>query len=378
MKILFPIGTFYPATVGGPNLSVYWLTKELKKHGIEPIVVTTDFGIKREHNIEFNKWINTEYGRVIYVKEKKHALPLKSVSFIKKLVNKEKIDIVHLTSIFYPLSLGSYLVSKSFVNSIVWSPRGELLKGAVDKGKKSLKKVYIYTIKKFLNENVVFHSTSKSETESIRKYFPKSKVVEIKNFISLNNRLNTEVKKQILYLGRLHPKKNIESLIKALKLSKEFKKNKFKLIIAGTGDNSYKEFLVKEVKKLNLENFVSFVGHIEGLRKDKLIAESKCLILPSHSENFGMVVVEALSQGTPVIASKYTPWEELEKYDAGYWIEPKPEFLANALDDIILKEEGEYIKMRKNAYKLAENYDISKNISKWIDFYYSIVGKRHG
>ena len=53
--------------------------------------------------------------------------------------------------------------------------------------------------------------------------------------------------------------------------------------------------------------------------------------MPSHNENFGNVVVESLSQGTPVIASTGTPWKILEKYHAGYWIKNNPENIAKKI-----------------------------------------------
>lgn len=371
LKILFPIGTFYPAMVGGPSLSVYWLTRELKRYNVEPIIVTTSYGIKREHNIELNKFLETDYGRVIYIKEKNYKLPLNTIMLIKEILLKDSIDIVHLTSIFYPLSLATYSLFKK-KSGIIWSPRGELLDKALDKGSKTVKRMYIKIIQKIISNETYFHSTSLEETKSIKKFFPNNLIFEIPNFIRLANRQNMPIKNQILYLGRLHPIKNIESLIRAIKLNEEIFK-RYKIIIAGTGDANYTNFLRKEVSRLRVEDYVKFVGHIEGEKKDQLISESKCLVLPSHSENFGMVVVEALAQGTPVIASKYTPWKELVEYNAGFWIEPTPENITSVLKKIVTMTETDYEKMRKNALLLARKYDIRINIHKWLNAYSKVL-----
>jgi glycosyltransferase involved in cell wall biosynthesis len=150
----------------------------------------------------------------------------------------------------------------------------------------------------------------------------------------------------------------------------------FSLIIAGKSERKYLSYeteLKNLVQRLGLEEKVKFIGHIEGREKDKLIAESYVLVLPSHSENFGMVVVEALAQGTPVIASKGTPWEELESYKAGYWVQNSPQSLAKALDDILSLDTKKYKELTKNSLRLAQKYDIRKNINLWIEFYKGLL-----
>ena len=64
---------------------------------------------------------------------------------------------------------------------------------------------------------------------------------------------------------------------------------------------------------------MSFIGNVLERRKSSLL-RGKCLVMPSHTENFGIVAVEAMAQGTPVIASKNTPWEIIEKRKAGFWV----------------------------------------------------------
>ena len=67
------------------------------------------------------------------------------------------------------------------------------------------------------------------------------------------------------------------------------------------------------VKKHGLTSKVSFIGNVLGEKKELFLRKAKCLVMPSHTENFGIVAVEAMAQGTPVIASKNTPWEIIEK-----------------------------------------------------------------
>src|SRR5690606_12507995 len=140
--------------------------------------------------------------------------------------------------------------------------------------------------------------------------------------------------------------------------------------------HNYKEELISLVNKLNLQNKIIFKGHLEGIDKEKIYAESYALILPSETENFGNVVVEALNQGTPVIASKGTPWQILEKYNAGLHVENDPENLSKAIDSILQLEKDKYQQMRINSYKLVdENFKVDSQIYKWIDVYKSLLNE---
>ena len=101
-------------------------------------------------------------------------------------------------------------------------------------------------------------------------------------------------------------------------------KDKFKLIIVGEAIQSMKKYLIKLkklVNQLNLFDNVTFLGPKYGINKFKILSKSYCLVLPSKSENFENVVLEAISQKTPVITSKNTPWEILIKHNSGYWVD---------------------------------------------------------
>ena len=68
--------------------------------------------------------------------------------------------------------------------------------------------------------------------------------------------------------------------------------------------------------------------------KRDIFQRTEVLVLPSHSENFGNVVAEALAYGVPVIASRGTPWSRLEEKGCGLWVSNDPKTLAAAIEDI--------------------------------------------
>lgn len=120
--------------------------------------------------------------------------------------------------------------------------------------------------------------------------------------------------KFLLYLGRIHPKKGLDMLIKSF--SSMSSENEF-LVIAGPIDESdsyYKKLFRESTKSKN----IIWAGMVEGNLKWEMLRQADALTLPSHQENFGIVVAEALSVGTPVfLTNKVNLWREVDSYGAG-------------------------------------------------------------
>lgn len=374
MKILYPILSFYPSQSGGPSNSVYWLTKALQANGVMCSISTTDEGISKKHNIKLNKWIEKDYGVVKYQKNLFRYFPFRTL--FTTLSQVKSIDLIHFSSIFYPLTWLTIIWNKLFWNkTIILSPRGELDPEALIYSPVR-KKVVLSLYKALLLKNITFHATCKEESNFIKATFGKNvPIIIIPNLMPLvpkSNIINKE--KYLLYLGRIHPIKAIENLIKSIPLSISFKENKFKLLVVGKGDVSYELQLKTLVDELNLKDKIQFIGHIEGKYKEQLLANAKALIMPSHTENFGNVVIEALQFNTPVIASKGAPWKILEDYNAGYWIENDKKNLASSIDNMIDLAPENYKQMCLNARKLVEKeFDVENNIHRWIDIYQNLI-----
>lgn len=139
---------------------------------------------------------------------------------------------------------------------------------------------------------------------------------------------HSDGKLRMLYLGRLHPIKGIENLLRALKTLED---GSASLVICGSGDKAYSLGLRQLVHELGLERCVSFHGHVDGEEKKKVFMQADVCVVPSFTENFGMVVAEALAYGVPVIASTGTPWSDVVKRNCGLWVNNSPQALAEAI-----------------------------------------------
>jgi glycosyltransferase involved in cell wall biosynthesis len=366
MKIFFPLEVFYPSQAGGPANSIYWMVKNLAKHGFEPIIVATDKGLKPDFPL--NRWIESEVGKAIYIKTRFLDFPFYQT--IISFLNFSKADVVHISSFFFPTAFATAFAARLLKKKIVWSARGEL-DGPALKYSRQRKRPILWFIKKTIGDYPVFHSTCDEETQSIKNIFGDNiKVVQIPNYIEIPPMAVRSPGRYLLYLGRIHPKKAIDNLIRGLAISDAFLQSDFVLKIAGTGKPKFEIDLQELVSDLNMDGKIIFAGQVEGEEKHKLLADAYFTIMPSHTENFGMVVLESLAQNTPVLASKGSPWEILEKEQIGFWTENSPESLARAIDRLLRMDKSEYEAFRQRGRDFViREFDIRENIGKWIEVY---------
>lgn len=376
MKIFFPIGAFYPSQIGGPCNTLYWHTNELEKNNIKINIVTTTIGIKNGL-VKKDIFYSSECGNVYYgeggITRYKTIL-----TALRKIADN---DIIHLNSIFNFLTIIVFLYIRLFHRNkpIVFSPRGELNLEAMLIN--TWKKKPILFLYKQLYKGTLFHSTSDQETADICFHFQKGKVVQIPNFIKPFKRIQeVEVKKELLYVGRIHPIKAIHKIIRGLSMSKSFLNSEFKFVLVGNYEGRYEYYydeLCELIIEKNLQKKIEFKGHLTGYDKELIYAQSFATLLLSETENFGNVVVESLSQGTPVITSKGTPWSIVEEYGCGFHIDNTPLCIAETIDRFICKQKNEYELTRKNAIKLVEDkFNIEYQIHHWIREYNNIIQQR--
>ena len=134
-------------------------------------------------------------------------------------------------------------------------------------------------------------------------------------FLSRYPKLQTT--RNFLFLGRLHPKKGCDILLDAF--AKVRSVDSVSLILAGPDQIGWEAELRRQVARFNLADRVVFTGMLRGAMKQGALASADAFILPSHQENFGISVVEAVAAGVPVlISNRVNIWREIDADRAGY------------------------------------------------------------
>jgi Glycosyltransferase len=203
----------------------------------------------------------------------------------------------------------------------------------------------------------------------------KTTIVQAPNLIEMapfdpEKRQTSTAPPYLLFVGRINPIKALDRLLQALAQSRHFRRSDFILKIAGNAGNDYGRELSALAKDLGLSDKVEFIGLVTGAEKEQLFAGAYFSFLPSHSENFGNVVLESMAEGTPVVASKGTPWSAMEAAGAGFWVSNEPAPLSNVIDEILTLPAAVYQQYRNAARLFVEtSFEVNQNIEQWIRLY---------
>jgi glycosyltransferase involved in cell wall biosynthesis len=288
-------------------------------------------------------------------------------------------DIIHANGIWTKYCHQTANFARRRNIPFVLSPRGMLERWALQHNAWKKRLAWLLYQKRDLQKVTAFHATAISEAESIRRLGFKQPIAIIPNGVDpLPNLLQRFVKApntphKALFLSRLHPKKGIPLLLHAWAALKPIH---WELWIAGNDENQHQSQLEILTDSLGIRDSVRFPGPVYGEAKDRMFQEADLFILPTHSENFGIVVAEALQYGIPVITTTGAPWQELQQYQCGWWVEPNQEGITQALKEALRTPSETLIQMGINGQNLIrQKYlwpDIAKNM---ILFYQWLLGQ---
>lgn len=374
MRVSLVIPSFYPAVVyGGPIFATLHAAEALNDIGIRVYVSTTNANGKERLEIATGKFIRQQEN--FFVKYYHETIVNRFSLFMLFGLWRDikKADIIHVQSTFSAPSPIAFTYAKLFNKKVLFSPRGSLCKWCLNERKSFKEKWLRFFIAPFA-KYVLWHATSEEEQRDIKHVFPEAKVVLISDGVncdefSKGNHLDSgeymkyftkssmNPTKIIVSMGRLHKVKGFDILLESFSRVLQTYPDAV-LLLAGKDDGEQKK-LEELTQQLQIEKNVFFTGPLYDDQKRDFLANADLFVLPSHTENFGIVYAESLAAGTPIVASKKTPWSEVKEADCGKWVNNSVDETANAMIEMLGKDRE---KMRINAKALAKKYDW-KNIA---------------
>ncbi len=199
---------------------------------------------------------------------------------------------------------------------------------------------YFLIERRFLRNASCILATAESEAARIRRLLPDQRVEMLPlgmtdffgpDYNAARTRLNWKRDELVLlFLSRIHVKKGLDLLLKALR-GMPLPSN-LRLVVVGGGDARY----VDSLKRFARENAaqlpkIDWMGEIWGEERWDYFQGADLFCLPTHSENFGLAVLEALQVGTPVLTTRTTPWVEYLTADRGLIADPTVDSLKESL-----------------------------------------------
>jgi len=375
MRILFITATYSPSA-NGVAISLRNLKESLINEGHEVLVLAPEY-----------RGINKESGVVYYPSADNLVLPDYPIPLFittKEVMTKVKLfkpDIIH---VHHPFHVGYFakVIAKRLSIPIVFTYHtkydfyAEKYFAFLPKDLKS--KFLVNSITSFCNSVNLIVSPSNFIAKELKTKgvitksvivpsVPTDLVLSSNSKSFLRKKHNIPVDKTILLtVSRLSVEKNIELIIKSIKYLPE----KFMLLVCGDGPIKNKLELLS--KKLKIANRIIFTGKLDRKLISEYYSLSDYFVYTSFSETQGIIFLEALTFGLPVISTKSEAAIEWIKNEYGELVDAKPQSLSNSIINISKRN---YLKMSNSAKKYATGFTPKMAVSKLIAEYSDTIGK---
>ena len=265
-----------------------------------------------------------------------------------------QFDVVHIHGIWSPRLHNVAKMCRAAKVLYITAPRGMLEPWSLTQ--KWLKK----RIARWLYQDndldgaAALHATADSEAAQFRKLGFKNPIIVSPNGVDLPEVMPPKTSgamKTAIFLSRLHPGKGLLTLAEAWA---RVRPQGWKMKVVGPDSYGHKAEVIAKLTKLGILDQWEFVDMLNDVEKWSAYRAADLLVHPSVSENFGITIVEGLAAGLPVIATKGTPWQELETCNCGWWIDIGVEPLVNALKEAMSLSDEERAAMGARGRKLVD------------------------
>jgi len=350
MRIVHVTPYFAPAYVyGGPPRSILGLCQALRRAGADVGVVTTTANGDGELPPAVAARSVCDDVPVTYVPRSFPKRYFRAADLAETLDRHAAgCDLVHVHGCWNAFGWAAARWCRRTGRPYVISPRGMLQPWSFRSGRVRKWAGYRVMERPALSRARFIHATSQHESDAIDRLGLGVDVVTVPNGLeefgpALAGERDAFRAKfgfrpddfVILFLGRLHQKKGIDTLLRAMQ-HVAASRPEVGLLIAGTGEPAYVASLAALAQDLVDAGRARFVGHLVGDDRRVAFGSVDAFALTSHSENFGLSVAEAIGAGLPVVVSRECPWPQIEAWRAGFWVDNTPDDVAAALAALAL------------------------------------------
>lgn len=303
MRILHVSPSYKPAYhYGGPTISVSRLAEAQAVAGAIVSVYTTTADGQRELPVVPGKAMEMDGVSVRYFRRWTGDHGHFSPPLLWQLWQHARdYDVVHIHSWWNWVAFGAVMICRMRKVHTVLSPHGMLSPYTLSRRSR---RIFQRFAGNWLLRDTHLHATSWFETRELNRIAPSIPTEMVHNIVELPlvgqpAERPPDAPFRLLFISRVHPKKGLDLMLEALPaLGKNWE-----LVIAGSGERNYERKLKIRAKKLGISGQIQWIGWVAGADKWQLIKDSDLMVLPSHNENFAIVVVEALALGLPVLIS---------------------------------------------------------------------------
>lgn len=323
---------------GGPSYAVPTLVRALSTGGARVSIVT---GSARDADFDI--------GAHSFSVQCAGGGGLLGIGTIRRAVEREATvlgaEIVHDHGLWLASNRASAQSARRLGLRFVVSPRGMLNPWALAWHPVRKRVAWFLYQKRVLAGAALLHATSDLEAQGFRRLGLHRPVAVVPNGVELPEGTlgcNRSEPRVALFLSRLHPVKGLPALLSAWG---RLRPVGWVLWVAGAGEVAYEAYLRGMVRDLGLGGVVRFLGPVDRQGRLDALTQASLFVLPSESENFGMVVAEALAAGVPVLTTRATPWKVIEEEGCGWWVGVGVGKLVRALGEACSATQGQLAAM---------------------------------